>query len=80
MAVVAVAGPETVRRSTDPGAANGSRGQNGHLPPPVPADKAIEDRIDEAASVGAHPLAEEHPAEQVIEVPDGGRGRPRRDD
>jgi cell division protease FtsH len=48
---------------------NGS-GQNGHLPPPVPADKHIESQIDEAASVGAHPLAEEHPAERVIEVPD----------
>jgi cell division protease FtsH len=42
----------------------------GHLPPPVPADKAIEEKIDEAASVGAHPLAEEHPPEEIIEVPD----------
>ena len=50
-------------------AQNGS-GQNGHLPPPVPADKVIEDKIDEAAAVGAHPLSEEHPVEQVIEVPD----------
>ncbi|MFM6847476.1 MAG: cell division protein FtsH, partial [Terrabacter sp.] len=49
---------------------NGSGGKNGHLPPPVPADKVIEEQIDEAASVGAHPLAEEHPVEQVIEVPD----------
>jgi cell division protease FtsH len=49
---------------------NGAGGQNGHLPPPVPADKVIEEQIDEAASVGAHPLAEEHPPEQVIEVPD----------
>ncbi|MER7073320.1 ATP-dependent zinc metalloprotease FtsH [Terrabacter sp. NPDC000476] len=49
---------------------NGSNGQNGHLPPPAPADKAIEDKIDQAAAVGAHPLAEEHPVEQVIEVPD----------
>ncbi|GAA3715290.1 ATP-dependent zinc metalloprotease FtsH [Terrabacter ginsenosidimutans] len=49
---------------------NGTGGQNGHLPPPVPADKQIEDKIEEAASVGAHPLAEEHPAEKVIEVPD----------
>src|SRR5690242_4786371 len=49
---------------------NGAGGQNGHLPPPVPADRVIEEQIDEAASVGAHPLAEEHPAEQVIEVPD----------
>ena len=48
---------------------NGS-GQNGHLPPPVPADKHIESQIDEAASVGAHPLADEHPAERIIEVPD----------
>jgi cell division protease FtsH len=36
----------------------------------VPADKQIEDKIEEAASVGAHPLAGEHPAEKVIEVPD----------
>lgn len=57
-------------------ARNGSNGQNGHLPPPVPADKALEGRIDEAASVGAHPLAEEHPAEQVIEVPEDGRVNP----
>ncbi|GAA2497948.1 ATP-dependent zinc metalloprotease FtsH [Terrabacter carboxydivorans] len=49
---------------------NGTGGQNGHLPPPVPADKRLEDKIEEAASAGAHPLAEEHPAEQVIEVPD----------
>src|SRR6476620_1303783 len=42
-------------------AQNGSNGQNAHLPPPVPADKRLEDKIDEAASVGAHPLAEEHP-------------------
>jgi len=48
---------------------NGS-GQNGHLPPPVAPDRELEERIDEAASVGAHPLAEEHPAEEVIEVPD----------
>ncbi|MCU1536319.1 MAG: rane protease FtsH catalytic subunit, partial [Humibacillus sp.] len=45
-------------------------GQNGHLPPPVPADRELEEKIDEAASVGAHPLAEEHPPVQVIEVPD----------
>jgi cell division protease FtsH len=51
-------------------AQNGYGGQNGHLPPPVPADKVIEDQIDEAAAVGAHPLAEEHPAERVVEVPD----------
>ncbi|WP_374968020.1 ATP-dependent zinc metalloprotease FtsH [Terrabacter sp. BE26] len=57
-------------------ARNGSNGQNGHLPPPVPADKALEGRIDEAASVGAHPLADEHPAEQVIEVPEDGRVNP----
>ncbi|GAA1992864.1 ATP-dependent zinc metalloprotease FtsH [Terrabacter lapilli] len=57
-------------------ALNGSNGQNGHLPPPVPADKVIEGRIDEAAAVGAHPLAEEHPAEQVIEVPEDGRVNP----
>ena len=52
---------------------NGSGHQNGqyaHLPPPVPADRELEDKIDEAASVGAHPLAEEHPPVQVIEVPD----------
>jgi len=57
-------------------AINGSNGQNGHLPPPVPADKALEGKIDEAAAVGAHPLAEEHPAEQVIEVPEDGRVNP----
>ena len=51
-------------------AQNGSGGQNGHLPPPVPADKRLEDKIDEAASVGVHPLAEEHPVEHIIEVPD----------
>jgi cell division protease FtsH len=51
-------------------AQNGYGGQNGHLPPPVPADKVIEDQIDEAAAVGAHPLAEEHPAERIVEVPD----------
>jgi cell division protease FtsH len=48
---------------------NGS-GQNGHLPPPVAPDRELEEKIDEAASVGAHPLAEEHPAQEVIEVPD----------
>lgn len=57
-------------------ALNGSNGQNGHLPPPVPPDRVIEGRIDEAAAVGAHPLAEEHPAEQVIEVPEDGRVNP----
>jgi len=57
-------------------ALNGSNGQNGHLPPPVPPDKVIEGRIDEAAAVGAHPLAEEHPAEQVIEVPEDRRVNP----
>ncbi len=51
-------------------AQNGSGGQNGHLPPPVPADKRLEEKIDEAAAVGVHPLAEEHPVEHVIEVPD----------
>ncbi len=51
-------------------ARNGSNGQNGHLPPPVPPDRAIEEKIDEAASVGAHPLADEHPPQQIIEVPD----------
>jgi cell division protease FtsH len=49
---------------------NGAIGQNGHLPPPVPADKEIEEKIDEAASVGAHPLTEEHPPEEIIEVPE----------
>ncbi len=51
-------------------AQNGPDGQNGHLPPPVPPDQRLEEKIDEAASVGRHPLAEEHPAEQIIEVPD----------
>ncbi len=45
-------------------------GQNGHLPPPVPADAAVEAKIDDAASVGSSPLAEEHPPTEVIEVPD----------
>ncbi len=45
-------------------------GQNGHLPPPVPADAAVEAKIDDAASVGTSPLAEEHPPTEVIEVPD----------
>ncbi|HEX5968293.1 MAG TPA: ATP-dependent zinc metalloprotease FtsH, partial [Intrasporangium sp.] len=44
--------------------------QNGHLPPPAAPDPSVEEKIDEAASVGAHPLAEEHPAVEVIEVPD----------
>ncbi|MEO7754651.1 MAG: ATP-dependent zinc metalloprotease FtsH [Terracoccus sp.] len=45
-------------------------GHNGLLPPPVAPDRELEDKIDEAASVGAHPLAEEHPPTEVIEVPD----------
>ncbi len=45
-------------------------GHNGMLPPPVAPDRDLEDKIDEAASVGAHPLAEEHPPTEVIEVPD----------
>jgi cell division protease FtsH len=44
--------------------------QNGHLPPPAAPDPGVQEKIDEAASVGAHPLAEEHPAVEVIEVPD----------
>jgi cell division protease FtsH len=51
-------------------ARNGQNGQNGHLPPPAAPDRAIEEKIDEAASVGVHPLAEEHPPQQIIEVPD----------
>ena len=50
-----------------------SASQNGHsgmLAPPTAPDRALEDKIDEAASVGAHPLAEEHPPTEVIEVPD----------
>ncbi|HET7399461.1 MAG TPA: ATP-dependent zinc metalloprotease FtsH [Intrasporangium sp.] len=43
--------------------------QNGHLPPPAPADPRVEKQIDEAASVGADPAVEEHPPTQVIEVP-----------
>ena len=42
---------------------------NGHLPPPVPADAKIRDRIDEVAEAGASPLAEEHPPVEIIEVP-----------
>ncbi len=45
-------------------------GHNGLLPPPVAPDRELEDKIDEAASVGSHPLAEEHPPTEVIEVPD----------
>ena len=33
-------------------------------------------KIDEAANVGAHPLAEEESTTQVVEVPDGGRVDP----
>jgi cell division protease FtsH len=55
---------------------NGSTGQNGHLPPPAEPDREIEEKIDEAASVGAHPLADEHPPEEVIEVPDDRPVRP----
>jgi hypothetical protein len=36
-------------------------------------------KIDEAAEAGAHPLAEEEPRTQVIEVPDGGRVDPSED-
>ena len=43
---------------------------HGHLPPPAPADPTVEEKIDEAASVGVHPLAEEHPPVEVVEVPD----------
>lgn len=49
---------------------------HGHLPPPVPGDPAVESKIDEAASVGAHPLAEEHPPVEVIEVPEDQPVRP----
>jgi cell division protease FtsH len=48
----------------------------GHLPPPRPPDRQIEEQIDEAAAVGAHPLAEEHPPEQIIEVPEDQPVRP----
>jgi cell division protease FtsH len=48
---------------------NGQGGQHGHLPPPAPADPAVQEKIDEAASASSHPLAEEHPPTQVIEVP-----------
>jgi cell division protease FtsH len=51
-------------------ARNGQNGQNGHLPPPAAPDRKIEEKIDEAASVGAHPLADEHPPQQIIEVPE----------
>ncbi|WP_353508646.1 ATP-dependent zinc metalloprotease FtsH [Intrasporangium sp.] len=44
--------------------------QNGHLPPPAAPDPGVEEKIDEAASVGVHPLAEEHPPVEVVEVPD----------
>jgi cell division protease FtsH len=50
--------------------------QNGHLPPPVPPDKQLAEEIDEAASVGAHPLADEHPPAEVVEVPEDHRVDP----
>ena len=43
---------------------------HGHLPPPTAPDPAVEEKIDEAASVGSHPLAEERPPVAVVEVPD----------
>ena len=49
---------------------------NGHLPPPVPPDKRLEQEIDQAASVGAHPLADEHPPAEVVEVPEDHRVDP----
>jgi cell division protease FtsH len=42
---------------------------HGHLPPPAPADPSIEEKIEEAASLGAPTHAEEHPPTQVIQVP-----------
>jgi cell division protease FtsH len=42
---------------------------HGHLPPPAPANPTIEEKIDEAASVGAPPQADEHPPAEVIQVP-----------
>jgi cell division protease FtsH len=52
---------------------NGSNSQNGHTPQDASGDADMEHKIDEAAEAGAHPLAEEEPRTQVIEVPDGGR-------
>jgi cell division protease FtsH len=62
--------PAEISARNGSGHQNGQHGPQGHLPPPVPPDRELEDKIDEAASVGAHPLAEEHPPVQVIEVPD----------
>jgi cell division protease FtsH len=42
---------------------------HGHLPPPAPADPTLEEKIDEAASLGTSPGAEEHPPAQVVQVP-----------
>ncbi len=52
---------------------NGANGQNGHTPQDASGDADMEHKIDEAAEAGAHPLADEEPRTQVIEVPDGGR-------
>jgi cell division protease FtsH len=57
---------------------NGS-GQNGHTPQDASGDTDMEHKIDQAAEAGAHPLAEEEPRTQVIEVPDGGRVDPTED-
>ena len=52
---------------------------NGSMPPPgtASADARLGDRIDEAAAAGAHPLAEDPPPTQIVEVPPGEQTDPR---
>jgi len=62
-------------------AMNGSGSLNGHpsliksgqVPEAASNDADLGRRIDAAANAGAHPLADEEPRTQVIEVPDGGQ-------
>jgi cell division protease FtsH len=58
---------------------NGSNGSNGHTPQDASGDEEMEHKIDQAAEAGAHPLADDEPRTQVIEVPDGGRVDPSED-
>ncbi|MEO3937879.1 ATP-dependent zinc metalloprotease FtsH [Dermatophilaceae bacterium Soc4.6] len=54
----------------------GSRNGYGQVPQAAGNDPDMGRRIDAAANAGAHPLAEEEPRTQVIEVPDGGQVDP----
>ncbi len=47
--------------------------KNGQVPEAASNDAELGRRIDAAANAGAHPLADEEPRTQVIEVPDGGQ-------